>query len=172
MEIKKGISNIPKFFRPYLKKFLDFFKERLRDNLISIIIYGSVARGTWNEYSDIDLLTVLSNEFFKKHGDKEISKFVIDFYKLSKQEKFYHKYKFHSLQILSLSLAELDRFRTLFYDIALDGIILYDPRGVGSNLIKKYQKEIEKKNIKRIFINRNDFYWKRKNVKFGETVEL
>ncbi|MHA1726574.1 MAG: hypothetical protein ACTSXH_17340 [Promethearchaeota archaeon] len=41
---------------------------------------------------------------------------------------------------------ELSQFRTLFYDIAIDGVILHDKdKTTGMKLIKNYQKRIKKK---------------------------
>jgi hypothetical protein len=84
----------------------------------------------------------------------------------------YVDYKNHSIEILTLSKNELDTFRTLFYDIALDGIIIYDTNNIGLNLLNKFRKRIEKMGLKRIYLDENDFYWKRKDIKFGEIIDL
>jgi uncharacterized protein len=172
MKIQQGFSNVPKFFREYLKEYLNYIKERLKKDLISIILYGSVARGSWDKESDIDLLLILSNDYFEENDEYKISEILIDFYEKCRTKEVFEKYKYHTIQILSLSVNDLKKFRTLFYDIALDGIILYDPKDIGSKLITSYQKRIEEKDLKRIYINENDFYWKRKDIKFGEMIEL
>ncbi|MGM0467509.1 MAG: nucleotidyltransferase domain-containing protein [Promethearchaeati archaeon] len=66
MKIKKNISEIPEFFRKYLKLYLQHLKKRINENLLSLILYGSVARDIWNEESDVDLFLILSNELKKK----------------------------------------------------------------------------------------------------------
>jgi predicted nucleotidyltransferase len=170
--IKQGFSEVPLFFREYLEKFLMYLKKRVKKDLISVILYGSVARDTWNTESDLDLLVILSHDFHEENGDYRISKILIDFYDNNRNTEIFEKYKFHSLQILSLNINEIEKLRTIFYDIAMDGIILYDPKNIGLRMIKIYLEQIEKKNLKRIYVSKNDFYWKRKDVKFGERIEL
>jgi len=70
-----------------------------------------------------------------------------------------------------LVLKDLHTFRTIFYDIAMDGIILFDRNQTGFQFLKKIKKRIEEKGLRRIFIKENDYYWERK-VKFGEIIEL
>jgi len=172
MKIKKNISEIPEFFRKYLKLYLQHLKKRINENLLSLILYGSVARDIWNEESDVDLFLILSNEFKKKNTDFDISKFTIEFYNEIYGTELYNKMKNHPLSILSLKKEESKRFRTLFYDIAIDGIILYDPKDIGIGFVEKYKKRINKKNLKRVFVDKNDFYWERGDIKRGDIIEL
>ena len=44
-----------------LDEFLQKCKQKFGDNLISIILFGSYARGTATEYSDVDLLIIAKN---------------------------------------------------------------------------------------------------------------
>jgi len=170
--IYEFFEKIPKFFRDYLKSFLTYLKEELNKDLISLIIYGSVARGTWNRQSDIDLLLIVSNDFFNQFNEDKISEITINFYNKSREVNLYDNYKNHSIQILTLSKNDLKKFRTLFYDIALDGIIIYDKNNIGIDLLTRHRKRIEKMGLKRIFLDKNDFYWERKNIEFGEVIDL
>lgn len=170
--MKKNFSDVPKFFKEYLKSFFQFLKKRLNGYILSLILYGSVARSTWNEESDIDLLLILSNKFTKNFNDFRISKLTIEFYNKIYQSDLYKKMKFHPLSLMSLTKEELKRFRTLFYDIAIDGIILYDRKNIGLKFIEKYKKQIKKKNLKRVYLDEDDFYWERGDIKMGDIIEL
>ena len=170
--INKFFDKIPKFFRHYLKSFLSYLKEELNEDLISLIIYGSVARSTWNRESDVDVLLIVSNNYFNQFNEDKISEITINFYNKCREGSMYDNYINHSIQILTLSINDLDKFRTLFYDIAVDGIIIYDTNNIGLNLLMKYRNRIEKMGLKRIFLNKNDFYWERKDIEFGELIEL
>jgi predicted nucleotidyltransferase len=44
-----------------IEKLLRLLKERFGDDLISIAVYGSVARGDYRNDSDIDLLIIARN---------------------------------------------------------------------------------------------------------------
>ena len=170
--IYEFFDKIPKFFRHYLKSFLTYFKKELNDDLVSLILYGSVARDTWNRESDIDVLLIVSNNYFNQFNEDKISEITINFYNKCREGIMHDKYKNHSIEILTLSINGLDKFRTLFYDIAVDGIIIYDTNNIGFNLLMKYRKRIEKMGLKRIYLDKNDFYWERKDIEFGELIEL
>jgi predicted nucleotidyltransferase len=171
--IDNDFENVPPFFKKYLKWFLDFLEKKLNNNnILSIILYGSIARNTWNEESDVDLLLILNNTFFETHSKDDISNLIIDFYNQIREEKGYDKYKFHPIQVLSLNKSELKKFRTLFYDIAMDGIRLWDKNEIGLEFMKQIKNRIKEKGLQRVFVDEDDFYWKRREVKFGEIIEL
>ena len=50
-----------KMLNKVLDEFLKKCKEKFGDNLISIILFGSYARETATEYSDVDLLVIAKN---------------------------------------------------------------------------------------------------------------
>lgn len=157
MNSNQNLSDVPIEFKQYLQTFLEFFKKKLKDDLLSLILYGSVARGNWNEESDIDLLLIISNKFYKKFDNSKISEISIHFYNKTRDTSLYEEMLFHPLSILSLSLNQLESFRTLFYDIAVDGIIIYDPKDIGLKFLKKYRKRIKKKICKEFMLVRMIF---------------
>ena len=58
MRKRKRNSSI-RDIEPALKEFLKFCKKKFRDELVSIVLFGSYARGTAKKYSDIDLLVIV-----------------------------------------------------------------------------------------------------------------
>ena len=54
----------------------------------------------------------------------------------------------------------------------MDGIIIYDKNKIGAKFIKKIRQRIKDKSLQRVFISDKNFYWKRKDVQFGEIIEL
>ena len=172
--ILEDFNRIPAFFRDYLIKFVEILEKKYEKNLLSVILYGSIARGTWNLESDIDIFLLFSNKIKEREKlDKDVLKTIIEF------EKTIHIINDNGIQIyfpiqeLSLKLKDLVNFRTLFYDISMDGIVIYDKDLIGTKFLEKIRIRIKDKGLERIFVGYNDFYWKRKeNVKFGEIIEL
>ena len=84
-----------KMLNKILNEFLNKCKEKFGDDLISIILFGSYARGDYDEESDIDILIIgdvpqreisfLSAEILLKYGEV-ISAIV-------KTEEEFEKYK-------------------------------------------------------------------------------
>jgi len=169
----ENYDRVPFIFRNYLNSYITLLKENFTNNLISVILYGSVARGKWTYESDIDLLLIFSDEISNKSKlHKTLTNITITFEKALLLKDGNGRTIYCSLQEYPIFLKDLDNFRTLFYDIAMDGIILYDRTNMGFSFIERIKKRILNKNIKRIFISERDFYWKRNDVQFGELIEL
>ena len=64
--------NIPENINQVIEEFINGVQEILGKNLKKIILYGSYARGDYNESSDIDImiLTDLEGKELKKYRDK------------------------------------------------------------------------------------------------------
>ena len=107
-----------------------------------------------------------------KFRDKLLTNITIEFYKQNELKDDKGTKIFPSIQNVALTLIELKNFRTLFYDIAVDGIIIFDREDVGLNFIKNIRNRIKEKGLKRVYLGENDFYWRRKKIKFGEIVEI
>lgn len=176
MKVKKNyidLNKIPNFYQNYIFKYSNKLEENFNQNILSIILFGSIERGKWSKNSDIDLLLIFSNEILDISPiDEKISDLTIEFYENNELKDEKGNQIFSSIQELALSLMELSNFKTLFYDIAMDGIIIYDKDDVGLKFIKKIRHRIKKKGLKRIYLSDNDFYWKRGKIRFGEIVEL
>ena len=48
-----------------IRKFTSIAKKILKDNVIDILIYGSVARGESKKESDIDIIVIVKKDAFK-----------------------------------------------------------------------------------------------------------
>ena len=168
----EDFDRVSYIFRDYLYDFVKLIKENYEENLLSIILFGSVARGKWNNESDIDLLIIFTNKSSIKTGiNNQLMKIISDYERKSKLRNSKGDRLFSTIQDITLVLKDLHAFRTIFYDIAMDGIILFDRNQTGFHFLNKIKKRIEEKGLKRVFIKENDYYWER-NVKFGEIVEL
>ena len=71
----ENFDRVSYIFRDYLFNFVQFMKKKYEEDLLSIILFGSVARGKWNQESDIDLLMLFSN----RTSLKQLSKIIFDF---------------------------------------------------------------------------------------------
>ena len=168
----EDFDRVSYIFRDYLYNFVKLMKENYKEDLLSIILFGSVARGKWNNESDIDLFIIFTNKSsLRTTINNRLTKIISDYERKSKLRNSKGDRLFSTIQDISLVLKDLHTFRTIFYDIAMDGIILCDRNQTGFQFLKKIKKRIEEKGLRRIFIKENDYYWERK-VKFGEIIEL
>lgn len=169
----ENLEQLPIIFRNYLLSFLSVLKIKFGNNLLSLVVFGSVARGKWSNNSDIDILLIFSENYLDKRKLSEIlADIKIKFYEKNEIKNKDGINLYTPIQEIALFLKDLDNFRTLYYDIAMDGIILFDKNDTTQEFITKIKKRIKENNIKRIYINDNNFYWKRGKIKFGEIIEL
>ncbi|MFQ6072226.1 MAG: nucleotidyltransferase domain-containing protein [Methanosarcinales archaeon] len=54
-----NLSKIPKEFTEDLKKIIKVCKSVLKQNLVSIVLFGSVVAQKYNEHSDLDILVIV-----------------------------------------------------------------------------------------------------------------
>ena len=168
----EDFDRVSYIFRDYLYNFVKLMKEDYKEDLLSIILFGSVARVKWNNESDIDLLIIFTNKSsLRTTINKRLTKIISDYERKSKLRNSKGDRLFSTIQDISLEIKDLHTFRTIFYDIAMDGIILFDRNQTGFHFLRKIKKRIEEKGLRRVFIKENDYYWER-NVDFGEIIEL
>ena len=102
-------------FRDYLYNFVRFMKEKYHEDLLSIILFGSVARGKWNNESDIDLFMIFTNNTSIKTGmNNQLTKIISDYERKSKLKNSKGDRLFSTIQDISLLLKDLHTFRTIF----------------------------------------------------------
>ena len=121
IERRKAImsKDIPLKQKEAIRESANVLKELLQNNLIKIVLYGSYARGDYNNLSDIDIFVLVKNN--KNELNSLLNKICDKFYELDlkynvtlnpliESSQVYDKYKDYSL---------------LFENIEKDGVVLY-----------------------------------------------
>ena len=112
-------KDIPLKQKEAIRESANVLKELLQNNLIKIVLYGSYARGDYNNLSDIDIFVLVKNN--KNELNSLLNKICDKFYELDlkynvtlnpliESSQVYDKYKDYSL---------------LFENIEKDGVVLY-----------------------------------------------
>lgn len=112
---------------------LERIGERIRecfgDNLVSLVVFGSVAKGTFSPESDIDLLVILEDY---KHKREEYVRL------------FECLEEFKEINPVIIKKGQLQESLWFLWDCQF--IILYDKNGFFSNFLERL-KEFLKKNV-------------------------
>lgn len=133
------------------KKIVSCYEEYLGDRLISIILFGSHARGDAKKTSDYDLFIIADGLPLKPFQRKL-------FIRKPLQGQFAER-----LCIIAKTREEmLNNFPSLFLDIGLDGIILFDKDEFFKHLQIKIKEIIHQAGLKRKRRN-GEFSWEWKN---------
>ncbi len=150
----------------WCRRLLDHYGPRL----ISIVLYGSVARGKASTLSDLDFLLVI-DKLARSYGRRidELVSLETDSV-LTGEKAFLRRHGYPSLLSYLVYTPEESRaFRLLFLDIIHEGRILFDQQGYFSNLAVEYRARLKKLGARRVVMDDERWYWELKpDIKFGE----
>ncbi len=109
----------------YIYDFLSllFEKTRLIDNIDAIILFGSVAQGTFDSESDIDMFIQIKDLSYKKAVEKEVSK-ILTIFEINCEKTWALKQIDFAIKPLIGRLDE-DRWKQLAEEISSTSCILY-----------------------------------------------
>jgi len=123
----------------------DVFLKHLGDNLVSIVLFGSRARGDWRSGSDYDLFVVAE--------DLPVSRLKRMMFLRGFLTDFAEK-----ICIIAKTREEVDRiFPSLFLDMGLDGYPIFD-RGFMEPRLKRIREIIRDAGLRRVRDN-DAFHW-------------
>jgi len=160
------------FYKSLLDKLVHSLKEEYNNELISIVLYGSVARGTAKKESDIDLILVIRGLSYTA----AINRFLLV------EEKFKQSIEFISIKKAGyspeikpviFSQKEASESRYIFLDVVEEGIIIYDKDDFFKKRLERIGKRLKELGSKRIFCKDNSWYWILvPDLRLGEVFEI
>lgn len=139
----------------------DLLSDHFGENLVSVVLFGSVARGEDRENSDIDLLVVLKN--LPQGRLARLS--TIDFL----WEKFSSEVAIHPI----LKTQEEARKRVpLYLDMVDEGILLFDRDRFFSRILEDLKKTLVRNGAVRKTIGKVRYWDLRPDSHMGEVVDV
>ncbi|ACP37316.1 nucleotidyltransferase domain-containing protein [Saccharolobus islandicus] len=130
------------------KELVDAFLKVYGDDLISLVLFGSYARGEQRRDSDIDLLVVLKEI---KNRYEVMRKFLLAEDILENtlyprlREKGFEPY----ISPIIYDVQTATRFRPLYIMMVFEARILYDREGVMTKTLEKIRRRLEELGAKR-----------------------
>lgn len=159
--------NSIKNYKQILNKFKQKLLARFKDDLISMVLFGSVARGTARKESDIDILIILNDAPDSYYNRL---KPVIDI-ELELRNDIEGMPPVFSSIILSLDEAKQNR--NIFLDMIDDSIILYDTNNFFKNRLSELKNRLIQLGSKKVILDDDTWYWNLKpDIEAGEIIEL
>ena len=154
-----------------MEKLVKLLQARLGDRLISVVVYGSVARGTARKDSDIDLLVVA--EGLPKSRMKRQQIFLeVEEGLNSVVEELWSKGVHVDFSPIMLTPEEASKIRPVYLDMVEDAVVLYDKDMFFETILERLRKRLKELGAKRIWVG-DKWYWMLKpDIRFGEVVEI
>lgn len=133
--------------KEFFRKITETYRDFLKDNLISIILFGSHARGDAKIKSDYDIF-IIAEDLPSRPFPRLL------FIRTPLKGQFDER-----LCIIAKTREEiLSSFPPLFLDLGLDGIILYDKDNFFKQIQVRIKEIIQQAGLQRKKMN-GDFYW-------------
>jgi len=124
-------------YEPLLDRFVSLVQEALGDRVVSLILYGSVARGEARPESDVDVLLVLKDA---PPVYRDRLRPLLPILRRLRQESCWKNLETQglspALSVLVLSREEADQNRCLYLDMLEDARILIDRESVFQNRLR------------------------------------
>lgn len=131
-----------------LHPIIEALMQGLGENLIALVLFGSRARGDAKEHSDWDVLLIARK--LPEHPLERL-RFL--------QAMFLSRWQ-GRIAFVAKTLEEFEGYLAhLYLDIALDGIVLYDPTGYATERFEKLRWHLERIRLDRIQRGRDLIWW-------------
>ncbi len=157
-------------YKHILTKFKQLLLEKFGDKLTSLVLFGSVARGTAKQESDIDLLIILKDAPDSYYRRLEP---VIDIELKLREEAFETTDAVPFFSSIVLSKEEAMENRNIFLDMIDGSIILYDKNNFFKNRLKELKKRLLQLGSEKVVLEDKTWYWNLKpDSAMGEVIEL
>lgn len=132
-----------------LNEMVEIMKKEFGEDLISVVLYGSVARGDNRNDSDVDLLIVIK-DLPKDSMLKRIRLFETRVEDKLNLDELWHKGYYVSLSPMLKTPEEAERISPLYLDMVYDAIVLYDKDDFFTNVLRRLSKRLEELGAERV----------------------
>lgn len=154
-------------FRTPLRLATEAWRETLAKRLVSLVLFGSLARGDAGEQSDIDLL-VIAEGLPSSLADRRRP--LVEEWRRVQAARDLPSVEWN---LVVKTPAEARFHSPLFLDIVLDGILLVDRDGFFEGVLQEMRARMRELGSRRVFLSDGSWYWDLKpDFRFGEVVDL
>ncbi len=155
-----------------LARLLEALKEGLGGKLVSVVLYGSYARGQMEPESDVDLLIVSESLPISSLERQAFFTKIIGAIESSIRAELSETDWFPYISAILKTPREADRISRIYFDMIEEAKILYDPTGFFEGVLKKAKAQLERLGARKIQVGKM-WYWDLKpDYQPGEIFEI
>jgi len=153
------------------RQYAEAARTVLGDRLVSVVLFGSVARRQCGPTSDIDLIVVLREAPLSARARRAILEPVRARLE-PKLEELWREGKFTDFTEIVFTPSEAQKTHSLFLEVLEDGVILYDAGGFFAGVIRRLRDTLQRLGAQRKTIGRLRYWDLKPDFRPGDVVEL
>jgi predicted nucleotidyltransferase len=166
-----GRGKLKEPYQGLLEELVKALHERLGEDLVSVVVYGSVARGEAGRDSDIDIL-VVARSLPKSMFARQDLFMDVEGKIRGEVEKLEQQGYFIDFSPVLLTPEEAQRTRPLYLDMVEDAIILYDKDSFFANVLARLRARLKELGAERVRRGKLWYWVLKKDYKWGEVIEI
>ena len=162
-------------YRQIAEDFGRLLERELGEQLISVVLYGSVGRGDAQLGSDIDMLLVVDapSPDERKAVRERVGDLVFEFENSGLMEELFQQGRLVDLEYRLYTKEEAQRTHIFYLDLTQDAILLLDRDGFFAAKLEQVRRRMEELGTRRVYFEDGCWYWELKpGMQPGEVVEL
>ncbi len=147
-----------KEYRPLLDRLVESLRESLGEKLLSVCLYGSLARDQASEYSDIDLIVVARGE--PAEADAGWRTALDALQRSAEYQRLAEQRLWPSFSPYLMTETYLRQETPwVFLEVEADGLVLYDPYGVLAWKLEQVRRRMQELGSKKVMMPDGSWYW-------------
>lgn len=169
---RKGLEHVGEPFRTALRLLLGALLRLVDGRLVSLVVYGSVARGDARPDSDIDVLVVV--EGLPRGRLRRLMLFEKAEEMIERELEELRRKTGYALDFSPILLTpeEASRHRPIYLDMTVDAVIVYDRNGFMERVLGEVARRLRELGAERVWLGRR-WYWRlKRDYKPGEVIEV
>jgi predicted nucleotidyltransferase len=160
-------ASTPPAIRAAIAAAVDAWRDALGPRLVSVVLFGSVARGEARDDSDIDLLVVIEG------GPTSLRERRRPLLEAWERVRAHQHLSAVEWNLITKSPDEAQVHSPLYLDIVEDGILLIDRDGFFAAVLARMRERMRALGSRRVMLEDGSWYWDLKpDFRFGEVVEI
>ncbi|MEM1549711.1 MAG: nucleotidyltransferase domain-containing protein [Candidatus Methanomethylicia archaeon] len=147
--------------------------ERFDGRLVSMVIFGSIARGEAKPNSDLDVLVIVKGlpEKYSERIRQVIE--ILDDVREVKLWLWREKGIFCNIEFIVLTPDEASIIQPVYLDMIDNSILIYDKNDFFKKILEGFAKKLSELGAEKVVLPNGKWFWRLKSqVKWGEAVTI
>ncbi|MDF0650108.1 MAG: nucleotidyltransferase domain-containing protein [Nitrospira sp.] len=160
-------------YEPLMPELLRLLREEFGDRVRSLLVFGSVARGTARPDSDVDVCVVIRGLPVSRYQRHQLLGPVLERLRQSAgYEELIRRGYTPDVAAVLYTPEEFQETKPIFLDLVEEGILLHDD-GTARAKLDQLRARMKTLGSRKIVLDDGSYYWLLKpGLRFGEVIEL